>query len=270
MSDKKPQAGIKTPGASVPYHNDPYAAHHEVHRTYPRGIAGDPERERLYDMNVQFGDMEFMTDVLDRMGPAFTQGARGGKIGAHALLDPVMEKYGERWTLNGMVIKPDGYWDKNQTEYQDRYDKVFYRTGHDVAPGVYALGGENQTSDLYGHEFRHAADHDRFALSEQKVRLWDAWTARDPSEWREAVLTWQDYLWKTVDDGLPEPRPYDEAEQELLGRLDQMRGYFLDTEVGHSKELGLATPNDRSPREYYSDMADYRRRRIQSERWDGE
>jgi len=119
------------------------------------------------------------------------------------------------------------------------YDQAFQENDMEGAEPdmVYILGVDNATPKTLSHEFRHRGFRAKFGKGREKLtRFYDAWLSRTPDEWEDAVIYHRinpPRAGQRNAEGLFEPyfSSYEEAEQDLLKKLQEARPKFLNAEV---------------------------------------
>lgn len=119
------------------------------------------------------------------------------------------------------------------------YDKVFQENNMEGAEPdmVYILGVDNANPRTLAHEFRHRGFRAEFGKGKEKLtRFYDAWMSRTPEEWEESVIYHRinpPRAGQRNAEGLFEPyfSSYEEAEQDLLKKLQEARPRLLKAEV---------------------------------------
>lgn len=100
---------------------------------------------------------------------------------------------------------------------------------------VYAAGDARANNDLWSHEFRHGKVHQEYLND-----LWDAFRARSPEDWREAVLQ----HWGNVggkDSGYTSLK---EVEENLEHELELYSTEFIRHEANSMKDRQMAIPKE--------------------------
>ena len=128
------------------------------------------------------------------------------------------------------------------------YDKAFQENDMEGAEPdmVYILGGDNANPQTLSHEFRHRGFRAKFGEGREKLtRFYDAWLSRTPEEWEDAVIYHRinpPRAGQRNAEGLFEPyfSSYEEAEQDLLKKLQEARPELLEAEVDSMEDQHLS------------------------------
>ena len=122
---------------------------------------------------------------------------------------------------------------RRASEKASGFDKIFQE--NDMEGGepdmVYILGIDNANTGTQSHEFLHRA-----GLDEPDVQFLDAWLSRTPEEWEDSVTRHKDYA-ELYEGATSSPfSSYEEAEQDLLKKLQEARPELLALEADALEE----------------------------------
>jgi hypothetical protein len=167
----------------------------------------------------QLGNSEFEWAIRDAMGP----------FGAGAIDDTRIKTLfnSPHWNKAGVYFPPQPHLSHEEAieairarEKRTGYDEVFQENDMEGSEPdmAYILGIDNANPRTQAHEFRHRA-----GLKEKRTQLFDAWMSRTPEEWEESVILHRG--------NSPSSPSYEEAEQDLLKKLQEARPELLEAEL---------------------------------------
>jgi hypothetical protein len=176
----------------------------------------------------QLGNSEFEWAIRDAMGP----------FGASAIDDTRIKTLfnSPNWNKAGVYFPPQPHLSHEEAieairarEKRTGYDEVFQENNMEGSEldMAYILGIDSANPRTQAHEFRHRA-----GLKEKRTQLFDAWMSRTPEEWEESVY----YHRKNS----PSSPSYEEAEQDLLKKLQEARPELLEAEVDSMEDQHLS------------------------------
>ena len=220
----------------------------------------------------QLANSEYKWAIRDDMGPVFA-----------SYVDPSRYKTlfnSPNYNYRGIYTRPvpNSYSYEKEikrrraSEKASGFDKIFQE--NDMEGGepdmAYILGIDNANPRVQAHEFRHRGFNAKLGKGEEYLtHLFDAWMSRTPEKWEESVR----YYRKNSSPF----SSYEEAEQDLLKKLQEFRPKLLEAELesrGEQHQARLASldekgipytinkERDREARErnlaIRTDMADFR------------
>ena len=196
------------------------------------------EELQLHQDSMALADAEFEIEVAEQMGPYGLDALDASKANVREIINrPDLE-----WYTKGFYIPEDFYLDRGY------YDYIKWKTGEPiVADEVNAIGVENATPEIWGHEFTHAYVEkkrdeegrkgeflrDQFTREkkpDEKINLlWDAYRAKDKRQWNNAVGLWRSDL--NENERGRGRFDNDRAEEDLRRVLDKHKGSLVDQEA---------------------------------------